>query len=60
MLRDLTQRSVTHDIDVLSIEDSVREIVSHYPQVNGSVVAYMDQIPYNYEDRFVQLDLIPK
>ncbi len=60
MLRDLTQRSVTHDIDVLSIEDSVREIVSHYPQVNGLVVAYMDQIPYNYEDRFVQLDLIPK
>ena len=60
MLRDLTQRSVTHDIDVLSIEDSVREIVSHYPQVNGLVVAYMDQIPYNYEDRFVRLDLNTK
>ena len=57
MLRDLTQRNVTHDIDVFSADNSVREVISHYPQVNGAVAAYMDQIPYNFEDRLVPLDL---
>ena len=57
VLRDLTHRKVTHDIDVFSAELSVYEIISHYPQVNGAVSAYLDQIPYNFEDRLVKLDL---
>jgi hypothetical protein len=57
MLRDLTQRSITHDIDLFSAERSVREIIMRYPQVNGAVAAYMDQIPYNFEDRLVKLTI---
>ncbi len=57
MLQDLTDRSVTHDIDVFSVAQSVREVIAHYPQVNGSVAAYMDQIPYNFEDRLIKLNL---
>ncbi len=57
LLRDLTSRSVTHDIDVLQADSAVREVISQYPNVNGAVAAYADQIPYNFEDRLVRLDL---
>lgn len=57
MLRDLTRRVATHDIDVLQMDASVRDILASYPQVNGAVVAYQDSIPYNFEDRLVELDI---
>ena len=44
MLNDLTNRSVTHDMD-------------RYPEVNGMAVAYCDQMPFNYEDRLIPLDI---
>lgn len=55
LLRDLTPRSVTHDIDILMLDSAIREIVAHYPNVNGAVAAYADQIPYNFEDRLVPI-----
>lgn len=57
MLRDLTRRVATHDIDVLQMDSSVRGILENYPQVNRDVVAYQDHIPYNFEDRLVELDI---
>lgn len=57
MLRDLTHRVATYDIDVLQMDASVRDILANYPQVNGAVVAYQDSIPYNFEDRLVELDI---
>lgn len=57
LLRDLTSRKVTHDIDILSIDDELKTIIGSYPEVNQSVSAYMDQIPYNFEDRLVELDI---
>lgn len=57
MLRDLTNRSVTHDVDLLHCDDVVRQIISRYPNVNESVGAYCDQIPYNFEDRLVLLNI---
>ncbi len=60
MLRGLTRRAVTHDIDIFSAEQAAREIISHYPQANGAVAAYMDQIPYNFEDRLESLGLDTK
>lgn len=57
MLRDITRRGVTHDIDILQADRAVREILSHYPNINGAVAAYMDQIPYNFEDRLEVLDI---
>lgn len=55
MLRDLTARPATHDIDVLSADSSVRAILSRYPNVNGMVSAHADEIPYNFEDRLVRI-----
>lgn len=57
MLRDMTCRPVTDDIDVFQVDAAVRDIISRYPQVNGAVAAYCDQIPYNFQDRLVPLEI---
>ena len=60
MLRDLTARRVTHDIDVLQADEAVRAIIANYPQVNEQVRAFSDQIPYNFEDRLVTIPIPSK
>lgn len=57
VLRDLTSRPSTHDIDVFMVDERLREIISHYPEVNGAVMAYMDSIPYNFEDRLLEIPI---
>jgi hypothetical protein len=57
MLHDLTRRPATHDIDVLSYHEALRDILANYRAVNSSVKAYVDQIPYNFEDRLVRVDI---
>lgn len=57
MLRDLTTRPTTHDVDILSAEENVRRVMSGYPAISTTASAYMDQIPYNFEDRLVRLDI---
>ena len=57
MLCDLTNRTVTHDIDVFQAEGAVSDILFKYPQVNGGVAAFSDQIPYGFEDRLKSLNL---
>lgn len=57
MLKDLTPRIITHDIDIYMADEAVRAILNMYPQVNGAVMAYADQIPYNFEDRLQILDI---
>ncbi|MGN0078427.1 MAG: DUF6036 family nucleotidyltransferase [Coriobacteriales bacterium] len=57
MLRELTPRKVTHDIDVYHADKAVAEILCRYPQVNGGVAAHYDEIPYNFEDRLVRLEI---
>lgn len=60
MLRGLTPRKITHDIDVYEVDELVEEILAMYPEINGGVMAYSDQIPYNFEDRLRALDLKTK
>ncbi len=60
MLRDLTDRTITHDIDVFQAEDIVANILFQYPEVNGRVAAFSDQIPYGFEDRLISLNLNTK
>ena len=60
LLNDLTNRPTTHDVDVLSCHAAVRGVLANYAAVNGAVAAYSDQIPYNFEDRLVRLDLPTK
>lgn len=57
LLRDLTTRAITHDIDVYMADQNVRRIMGNYPNVNGAVAAFADQIPYNFEDRLVHLSI---
>lgn len=56
-LHDFTERQATHDIDILHTDAIARDVLSHYPNVNGAVVAYEDHLPYNFEDRLVALDI---
>ena len=57
LLHDLTNRPATHDVGVLSCHAALKGILANYQAVNGSVSAYIDQIPYNFEDRLVSIDL---
>ena len=57
MLNDVTNRSVTHDIDVFEADRCLREIIARYPEVNGMAVTYCNQMPFNYEDRLIPLDI---
>lgn len=60
LLHDLTNRPTTHDVDVLTCHAALRAVLSNYTAVNSSVSAYIDQIPYNFEDRLVLLNLPTK
>ena len=60
LLHDLTKRPTTHDIDILSCHKALRPILSNYRTVNGAVAAYMDQIPYNFEDRLIPVEIETK
>lgn len=55
MLRNLTSRPATHDVDVLAADSAVSQILARYPAVNGMVSAHADEIPYNFEDRLVRI-----
>lgn len=57
LLRDITVRQATHDVDVLQADEELRAILANYPEVNGRVAAFSDQIPYNFEDRLTRLDI---
>lgn len=57
LLHDLTNRPATHDVDVLSCHAALRDVLANYAAVNQAVAAYADQIPYNFEDRLLKLDL---
>ena len=57
ILQDLSSRPVTHDIDVLSYDAALEEIISKYNIVNAQVKTYEDSLPYNYEDRLVIINI---
>lgn len=44
----------THDIDALYASGELRELMEKY-DINGSVQTYINNFPYNYEDRLVPL-----
>lgn len=55
MLNGLTRRQTTHDIDVLEAALKLKPILARYRMVNSAVSAYLDTLPYNFEDRLVKL-----
>lgn len=57
MLTGLTNRPATHDIDVLEVSKDIEDILFRYGMINSRVSAYLDCLPYSFEDRLVLLDL---
>jgi hypothetical protein len=53
VLSGLSDR-VTRDIDVLTVPQELAEILVNY-HMNTAVAAHIDSLPYNYEDRLVDL-----
>ncbi len=47
---------VTHDIDILTVPRELNELIVKY-DMNSGVKAYIDCLPYNYEDRLVIIDI---
>ena len=56
-LNDATLRKVTHDIDILEADTALRNILNKYPQINFAVNAYVNNLPYNFEDQLITLDI---
>jgi hypothetical protein len=49
----------THDIDVIKCSGEVHILLQKY-DFNGQVQTYINNFPYNFEDRFVKLNLETK
>lgn len=58
VLMEYLSRS-THDIDVLSVPSHLHGLLKHY-DINSDVQAYINNFPYNYEDRIKKLDIDTK
>lgn len=57
ILNGWSSRRYTDDIDVLDYDRDMNDVLREFPQVNGNVNAYSDQIPYNYEDRLREIPI---
>lgn len=57
ILNGWSYRRYTDDIDVLDYDKDLNDMLKEFPQVNGNVNAYGDQIPYNYEDRLREMPI---
>ena len=57
ILQDLSSRTITHDVDVLKFDASLKSILDKYNIINSQVKTYEDSLPYNYEDRLIILEI---
>ncbi|MBQ9020542.1 MAG: hypothetical protein IJ113_00805 [Eggerthellaceae bacterium] len=55
ILSQLTQRTITRDIDALRCDASLAEIVARHLEVNTQVGVYADRLPAGFEGRLVRL-----
>lgn len=59
LVQDLTSRVVTKDVDILQdkADEAACKILYSDPDFNNACAAYVQSIPYNFEDRLVPLEL---
>lgn len=57
LLRDLSAKQVTKDVDVYEVEGSIREALLSDPDFNMGCQAYCMCMPYNFDRRLVEVDL---
>lgn len=55
ILREMTRRPATHDIDVLEADERLSTVLRGYFAVNGAIAAFSDSIPYGYELRLEEI-----
>lgn len=57
MLLNATDRIATHDVDIMEGSPAVLQAIGDSLTLNCRASAFMDQIPYNYEDRLQKVPL---
>lgn len=57
ILLELTQRETTYDIDYYKASPSLTDVLEKYPVMNGQFAAHSNSLPYNFEDRLVELNI---
>lgn len=57
LLCDLSKKNATKDVDVLRAEDCIRDALLKDKDFNDRCNAYSQCLPYNYEDRLLQIKL---
>ena len=57
LLSQLSSRTFTRDIDALSYDEVLREIVARHLELNSQVSVYADRLPKKFESRLTELPL---
>lgn len=57
LLCDLSHKNATKDVDVLRVEQSIKQLVFADQDFNGQCSAYAQCLPYNFEDRLVKVEI---
>ncbi len=57
LLRDLSSKQVTKDVDVYEVEESIREAILSDPDFNTGCAAYGANMPFNFDLRLVEVEL---
>lgn len=57
LLCDLSYKQVTKDVDVLEVENTIREFLVSDGDFNTHCSTFARCLPYNYEDRLVKMEL---
>ena len=57
LLHDLSAKQVTKDVDVYAVEGEIREALLSDPDFNMGCQAYAMCMPYNFDQRLVEVDL---
>lgn len=57
LLNDLSATQKTKDVDIYEAELSVRECLYRDPDFNSQCQAFCSCLPYNFEDRLVEIEL---
>lgn len=57
LLCDLSKKNATKDVDVLKVEQSIRQFVFDDRDFNNQCSAYSQCLPYNFEDRLMKIEL---
>ena len=55
MLSELTERRATRDIDLMSFDDPLTDIVARHRQLSSEVAIYADRLPRGFETRMQRM-----